>query len=66
MSDMQLGVAQGAMGVGGLIGGMLAGVVHEKIQIKDSWMLLTACAVAALFMGMTLIPGMSKLFGFRG
>ncbi len=65
MSDMQLGVAQGAMGVGGLIGGMLAGVVHEKIQIKDSWMLLTACAVAALFMGMTLIPGMSKLFGFR-
>lgn len=64
MSDMHLGAAQGAMGVGGLLGGILAGAVHEKMKMKDSWILLAVCACAALLMGMTLIPGMPNQLGF--
>lgn len=64
LSDMQLGVAQGAMGAGGLLGGILSGIIHEKLRLKDSWLLLAACSVAALVMGFTLMPGMSANVGF--
>lgn len=64
LSDMQLGVAQGAMGAGGLLGGILSGIIHEKLRLEDSWLLLAACSVAALVMGFTLMPGMSANVGF--
>lgn len=64
LSDMQLGVAQGAMGAGGLLGGILAGIIYEKLRLKDSWLLLAACSAAALIMGFTLIPGMPGSVGF--
>ena len=64
LSDMQLGVAQGAMGAGGLLGGILSGIIHEKLRLKDSWLLLAACSVAALVMGFTLMSGMSANVGF--
>lgn len=51
MSDMHLGATQGAMGAGGLLGGILAGAVHEKMKMKDSWILLAACACARFTYG---------------
>lgn len=40
MSDTDLGVAQGALGLGGLVGGMLAGAVTEKLSIKHNYIFL--------------------------
>lgn len=57
MSDAALGIAQGAMGLGGLAGGILAGALAQKLKLKDSHIPLVVCSFAALFMGVALFEG---------
>ncbi|MBP0955890.1 MAG: MFS transporter [Oscillospiraceae bacterium] len=64
MSDTALGIAQGAMGLGGLAGGILAGAFAQKLKLKDSHIPLTICSLAALFMGISLFDGIPHSVSF--
>lgn len=64
MSDAALGIAQGAMGLGGLTGGILAGVFAGKLKLKDSHIPLIICSFAALFMGISLFDGIPRSVSF--
>lgn len=64
MSDAALGIAQGAMGLGGLAGGILAGIFAQKLKLKDSHIPLVICSFAALFMGISLFDGIPHSVSF--
>lgn len=64
MSDAALGIAQGAMGLGGLAGGILAGAFAQKLKLKDSYVTLIICSFAALFMGISLLNGIPHSVSF--
>lgn len=64
MSDAALGIAQGAMGLGGLTGGILAGAFAQKLKLNDSHIPLIICSFAALFMGISLFDGIPQVISF--
>ena len=64
MYDAALGIAQGAMGLGGLAGGLLAGAFAKKLKLKDSYIPLVICSIAALFMGISLLNGIPQSISF--
>lgn len=64
MSDTALGITQGAMGLGGLAGGMIAGAAAEKIRLKNGYVILLVCSAAAFFMGLSVLEGMPVKAGF--
>ena len=64
MSDTSLGFAQGAMGLGGLAGGLLAGILASKIKVRHSYRLLLFCAVASALMGLSLLPIFPAAVGY--
>ena len=64
MSDTDLGIAQGALGLGGLVGGMLAGMVAEKLSVKHNYIFLLICSIAAFIMGIALMTFVPKAMGF--
>ena len=43
MSDTALGITQGALGLGGLAGGIIAGAAAEKIRLKNGYVFLIIC-----------------------
>lgn len=49
------GFMQGILAVGGLIGGVGAGVLGEKLKISKSWKLLSACGFLMVPMGTVLM-----------
>lgn len=51
MPDAFLGLAQGGMGLGGLLGGMLG-----KIRPGQSYIFLLICSAGVLVMGLALVP----------
>lgn len=56
------GYAQGALSAGGLLGGLLAGVVGNRIRINQVYTLLLLCAIPLLPMGIVLcapVPAMA-------
>ncbi|MCI8678251.1 MAG: MFS transporter [Lawsonibacter sp.] len=57
MSDAYLGLTQAAMGFGGLLGGMLAGVLGTKLKPRHGSVCLLACAGMAGVMGLAVLPG---------
>lgn len=64
MSDAQLGITQGAMGLGGLFGGILGGVLGEKLNFKKCHWLLLLCSGTAAFMGAALLDAVPAIWGF--
>lgn len=56
MSDTSLGLTQGALGLGGLIGGCLAGFFADKLKVRHGAWLLMACCVTEACMGVALLP----------
>jgi len=54
MSEQLYGISQGALAAGGLAGGILAGVLGKKLDIRRSYMLLLICAIGIIPMGLTL------------
>lgn len=49
------GFMQGILAVGGLIGGVGAGVLGEKLKISKSWKLLVSCGILMVPMGTVLM-----------
>lgn len=50
MSDISLGITQGALGLGGLAGGLLGGIIGGRLKLKNGYLLLAGCSVSALVM----------------
>lgn len=49
------GFMQGILAVGGLLGGIGAGILGEKLKISKSWKLLASCGILMLPMGVVLM-----------
>lgn len=64
MSDTALGITQGAMGLGGLAGGMIAGAVAGKIRLKNGYVFLVICSLAAVFMGISVLEAVPENIGY--
>lgn len=64
MSDADLGIAQGALGLGGLIGSLLAGTSTQKLKIRYNYIYLLICSSTALIMGISLMSAIPTSIGF--
>ena len=64
MSDTAIGITQGAMGLGGLAGGIIAGAAAEKIRLKNGYIFLILCSLAAFFMGISVFDAVPKNVGY--
>ena len=64
MSDTAIGITQGAMGLGGLAGGIIAGAAAEKIRLKNGYIFLILCSLAAFFMGISVFEAVPKNIGY--
>lgn len=64
MSDTALGITQGAMGLGGLAGGIIAGAAAEKLRLKNGYVILIICSLAAFFMGISVFEAIPKNVGY--
>lgn len=64
MGDSSLGVAQGAMGLGGLLGGVLAALLGGRLRLRQGYVLLLAASLAAGQMGAALLPGVVPALGY--
>lgn len=64
MSDTALGITQGAMGLGGLAGGIIAGAAAGKIRLKNGYVFLIICSLAAVFMGISVFEAIPENIGY--
>lgn len=64
MSDISLGITQGALGLGGLAGGLLGGIIGGRLKLKNGYLLLAGCSVSALVMGFGLFSFVPPLVGY--
>lgn len=64
MSDISLGITQGALGLGGLAGGLLGGIIGGRLKLKNGYLLLSGCSVSALVMGIGLFSFVPPLVGY--
>lgn len=64
MNDTALGIAQGALGLGGLMGGILAGVLGSRLALRHGYVLLVICAALSAFMALALLPSMPRIAGY--
>lgn len=64
MSDAALGIVQGAMGLGGLAGGIVAGAASGKLKIKNGYLNLAVCSLAAFLMGISIFGAIPQSVGY--
>ena len=64
MSDTAIGITQGAMGLGGLAGGIIAGAAAGKIRLRNGYVFLMICSLAAFFMGISVLEAIPKNIGY--
>lgn len=64
MSDANLGMTQGALGLGGLAGGLLGGIFAGKLKLRSGYWILIVCSAAAAFMGAALLPMIPPFIGY--
>lgn len=64
MSDISLGITQGALGLGGLAGGLLGGIIGGRLKLKNGYLLLAGCSVSALVVGIGLFSFVPPLVGY--
>jgi len=57
MSDSRLGITQGAMGLGGLFGGVLTAFLGARLRLRRGGLVLLAASLTAAVMGLALLPG---------
>ncbi|MDE5859263.1 MAG: MFS transporter, partial [Oscillospiraceae bacterium] len=63
-SDTALGITEGAMGLGGLAGGIIAGAAAEKMRLKNGYVILIICSLAAFFMGISVFEAVPQNLGY--
>nr|WP_325199655.1 MFS transporter [uncultured Oscillibacter sp.] len=66
MSDRRLGLTQGAMGLGGLFGGVLAALLGPRLRLRRGSAVLLAAGLTAAGMGAVLLPGVPSSLGWWG
>ncbi len=66
MSDSRLGVTQGAMGLGGLFGGVLTACLGARLPLRRGGAVLLAASLTAAGMGAALLPGVPPILGWWG
>ena len=66
MSDSRLGLTQGAMGLGGLFGGVLTACLGARLPLRRGSAVLLAASLTAAGMGASLLPGIPVPFGWWG
>ena len=66
MSDGRLGLTQGAMGLGGLFGGVLAALLGKRLRLRRGGVLLLSAGLTAAGMGLSLLPGVPPVPGWLG
>jgi predicted MFS family arabinose efflux permease len=64
MSDSRLGITQGAMGLGGLFGGVLTAFLGARLRLRRGGLVLLAASLTAAVMGLALLPGVSPSAGW--
>lgn len=64
MSDSRLGLTQGAMGLGGLFGGVLTAFLGERLRLRRGGAVLLAAGLTAAVMGLALLPGVPPSQGW--
>ena len=57
LGDAELGVTQGALGLGGLAGGVLAGLFGGRLRLRQGSWVMGICALCTAGMGAALLPG---------
>lgn len=66
MSDSRLGLTQGAMGLGGLFGGVLMACLGARLPLRRGGLVLLAASLTAAGMGAALLPGVPPSLGWWG
>ena len=66
MSDSRLGLTQGAMGLGGLLGGILTALLGERLSLRRGHAVLLAAGLTAAGMAAALLPGTGPALGWLG
>ena len=64
MSDSLLGITQGAMGLGGLFGGILTACLGARLSLRRGNLVLLAASLTAAVMGLALLPGVPPALGW--
>ena len=64
MDSNLYGISQGAMAVGGIIGGLLAGILGKKLDIRKSYLILCACALCLVPMAVSLYAGAPPMISY--
>lgn len=64
MSSQQLGYTQAAQAVGALLGGVLAGVLGQRLRIKNAWLILTGTTLAIFPMGAALAANVKPMVSY--
>ena len=66
MSDSRLGLTQGALGLGGLFGGMLTAFLGKRLPLRRGNFVLLAASLTSAGMGAALLPGVPPGLGWWG
>ena len=61
LANRLCGFAEGALGAGGLAGGICAGIFSEKLQIEDAGKAILICALCLFPMGISMLLPVSAL-----
>lgn len=61
ISDRLFGISQGVMGLGGIAGGMLAGMLGNKLKIRKIYKTMFLCALCVAPMGIVMILGLPQM-----
>lgn len=64
VSDNLFGIAQGVMGLGGIAGGILAGVLGSRLDIRKVYLSLLLCALCVTFMGAAIMLGLPVMVSY--
>lgn len=64
MRDSRLGLTQGAMGLGGLLGGLLTAFLGKRMRLRRGSVLLLAASLTAAGMAAALLPGVAPAAGY--
>lgn len=64
LANQLYGFAQGALAAGGLVGGIGAGIFADRLDVRKSAQILTACALCVFPMGLTLLLSDSGILNY--
>lgn len=64
VNDRLFGISQGVMGLGGITGGILAGMLGNKLKIRKIYMTMFVCSLCVAPMGIVMILGLPVMSSY--